>query len=148
MSQALEQNTEAKKSSHEDSEYYYESDTELEEGSTASEEDTFLSIRYPSLPYFPTAYLHNWNFGEPDKALKYITKHFNLGAIQDSNPNDEPPHQICSYTLLFSLYLHFLYIVNPPLCTSAPTQLHVIVLVLAQQSHSLRWTDLIYLMDT
>ena len=33
---------------------------------------------------------------------------------------DEPPHQICSYTLLFLLFLHFLYIADPPLCTSAP----------------------------
>ena len=30
---------------------------------------------------------------------------------------DEPPHQICSYTLLFSLFLYFLYIIDPPLCT-------------------------------
>ena len=34
---------------------------------------------------------------------------------------DEPPHQICSYTLLFLLFLHFPYIADPPLCTSAPT---------------------------
>ena len=34
---------------------------------------------------------------------------------------DEPPHQIHSYTLLFSLFLHFPYIADPPLCTSAPT---------------------------
>ena len=61
--------------------------------------------------------------------------------------DDEPPHQICSYTLLFSLFLHFLYITDPPLCTSALMQLHVIVLVLAWQSHSLHWTNLIYLMD-
>ena len=50
---------------------------------------------------------------------------------------DEPPHQICSYTLLFSLFLRFLYIINPPLCTSA-----------LMQSHSLHQTDLAYLMDT
>ena len=30
---------------------------------------------------------------------------------------DEPPHQICSYTLLFSLFLYFLYIIDPPLHT-------------------------------
>ena len=34
---------------------------------------------------------------------------------------DEPPHQICSYTLIFSLFLHFPYIADPPLRTSAPT---------------------------
>ena len=31
--------------------------------------------------------------------------------------DDEPPHQIRSYTLLFSLFLYFLYIVDPPLHT-------------------------------
>ena len=35
---------------------------------------------------------------------------------------DEPPHQIRSYTLLFSLFLHFPYVADPPLCTSAPTR--------------------------
>ena len=60
---------------------------------------------------------------------------------------DEPPHQIPSYTLLFSLFLHFPYIADPPLCTSAPTRLHAITLALARQSHSLYWTDLAYLMD-
>ena len=58
---------------------------------------------------------------------------------------DEPPHQICSYTLLFSLFLHFLYITDPPLCTSAPTWPHAIVLT--WQSHLLYQTDLTYLMD-
>ena len=32
---------------------------------------------------------------------------------------DEPPHQICSYTLLFSLFHYFLCIINPPLHTLA-----------------------------
>ena len=49
---------------------------------------------------------------------------------------DEPPHQIHSYTLLFSLFLHFPYIADPPLRTSAP-----------MRSHSLYQTDLAYLMD-
>ena len=35
---------------------------------------------------------------------------------------DEPPHQIRSYTLLFSLFLHFPYVADPPLRTSAPTR--------------------------
>ena len=38
------------------------------------------------------------------------------------NVGDEPPHQIHSYTLLFSLFHYFLYIINPPLhtpCTDA-----------------------------
>ena len=38
---------------------------------------------------------------------------------------DEPPHQIRSYTLLFSLFLHFPYITDPPLRTSAPTRPHL-----------------------
>ena len=45
--------------------------------------------------------------------------------------DDEPPHQICSYTLLFSLFLHFPYIADPPLRTSTPT----IALALSDQSH-------------
>ena len=49
--------------------------------------------------------------------------------------SDEPPHQIRSYTLLFSLFLRFPYIADPLLHTSAPTQPHVIAL--ARQSHSL-----------
>ena len=61
---------------------------------------------------------------------------------------DEPPHQIRSYTLLFLLFLCFLYIADPPLCTSAPMQPHAIVLALTQQLHSLHQTDLAYLMDT
>ena len=60
---------------------------------------------------------------------------------------DDHPHQIRSYTLLFSLFLHFPYIADPPLCTSAPTRPHAIVLALAQQSHSLHRTNLTYLMD-
>ena len=31
--------------------------------------------------------------------------------------NDEPAHQILSYTLLFLLFHYFLYIADPPLCT-------------------------------
>ena len=56
-------------------------ESESEEGSTTSEEDRFLSIQYSSLPNFPKPYLHNWDFRDPDKALKYITKHFNFKAV-------------------------------------------------------------------
>ena len=63
------------------------------------------------------------------------------------NTVDEPPHQIRSYTLLFSLFLHFPYIANPPLRTSALMQPHAIAIVLTRQSHSLYQTDLTYLMD-
>ena len=44
---------------------------------------------------------------------------------------DEHPHQILMYTLLFSLFHYFLYIIDPPLCTPAPTWLHLF-----------HWTDL------
>ena len=77
MSQPLEQSSAAKKSSHIDSE------TESEEGSTASEDDTFLPIRFPSLPNFPTPYLRNWDFLDAEKARRYITKHFNLENIRE-----------------------------------------------------------------
>ena len=82
MSQPSEQITEANNPSHEELEYYSDFDSELEDGSTASEEDMFLSIWYPWPPYFPTPYLCNWDFRDPKKALKYITKHFNLEMIQ------------------------------------------------------------------
>ena len=84
MSQPSEQITKAKKSSHEELEYYSNSDSESEEGSTASEEDSFLSIQYPSPPYFPTPYLQDWDFRNSDKGQKYITKHFNLKTLHNS----------------------------------------------------------------
>ena len=84
MSQPLAQITEVEKSSHEELEYYSNLDSKLEEESTASEEDMFLSIWYPSPPYFPTPYLCNQDFREPEKALKYIMKHFNLEMIHKS----------------------------------------------------------------
>ena len=56
MSQPSEPHTEAIKSSQQSSE------TELEEGSTASEDDTFLSVQFPSPPNFHTPYLRNWDF--------------------------------------------------------------------------------------
>ena len=59
-------------------------DSKSEEGSTASEENTCLSIQYSSLLSFPTPYLCNWDFGDLDKALKYIMKHFNPETIHDS----------------------------------------------------------------
>ena len=83
MSQHLEHMTKAKKSPHEDSEDNSESETESEEGSMASEDDMFLSIRFPSPPNFPTPYLHNWDFLDSERARKYITKHFNLENIKE-----------------------------------------------------------------
>ena len=84
MSQPAEHDSVAKKSSHEESEYTSNLDTELEEGSTASEEDMFLSIQYPSPPFFPTPYLHNWDFLNSERALKYLMWHFNLKTIHDA----------------------------------------------------------------
>ena len=84
MSYILKHISKDKKASHNESENNPNSESKLEEGSTASEEDTFLSIWYPSPPYFPTPYLHNWDFTDPEKALRYIVKHFNLETIHKS----------------------------------------------------------------
>ena len=83
MSQPSEQNTEAKKSSQNDSESNSESETESDEGSMASEDDTFLPIQFPSLPNFHTPYLHNRDFLDAEQARKYITKHFNIENIRE-----------------------------------------------------------------
>ena len=50
------------------------------------------------------------------------------------------------YPSIFA-FLCFLYIADPPLCTSTPTWPHVIMLVLARQLHLLHQTNLAYLMD-
>ena len=79
MSQPLEHISKAKKSSSDD----LETNSELEEGSTASEDDMFLSIQFPSPPNFSTPYLYNWDFLDSEKARKYITKHFNLENLKE-----------------------------------------------------------------
>ena len=79
MSQPLEINSGARKPSHDD----LETNSESEEGSMASEDDTFLSIRFPSPPNFHTPYLHNRDFLDTEKARKYITKHFNIENIRE-----------------------------------------------------------------
>ena len=84
MSLILEHVSEDNKPSHQESEYNSNLDSESEEGSTASKEDMFLSIWYPSPPYFPSPYLRNWDLRDPKKALEYITKHFNLETIHKS----------------------------------------------------------------
>ena len=84
MSHILETHSQYHKSSHKDREYHSESVTELEEGSTTLEEDTFLSIWYPSPPNFPTPHVHNWDFGDPDKALNDITRNFNFKSVSKS----------------------------------------------------------------
>ena len=85
----------------------------------------------------------------PKKALQprlfETSPRFGCSRGERGDVIDEPPHQIHSYTLLFSLFLHFPYIADLPLRTSAPTRPHVIALT--QQSHSLYQTDLAYLMD-
>ena len=85
MSQPLEQIAKTIKSSHEELEYHSNLDSELEEGSTALEEDMFLPIQYPSPPFFPKPYLYNQGFRDPDRALMYIMKHFNLKSIHNSS---------------------------------------------------------------
>ena len=47
---------------------------------------------------------------------------------------DEPPHQIRSYTLLFSLFLHFPYVADPPLRDHARAHT-TIALALLDRSH-------------
>ena len=83
MSQPLEHDSAAEKSSHIDSEHNSESETELEEGSTASEDDVFLSIRFPSPPIFTTPYLRNRDFLDAEKTRRYIMKHFNIENIRE-----------------------------------------------------------------
>ena len=83
MSQHVEIHSAADKSSHEDLEINSKSETESEEGSTASEDDVFLSIQFPSPPHFPKPYLHNWDFLDSERARKYIMKHFNIENIKE-----------------------------------------------------------------
>ena len=83
MSQPLEQNPKAKQSSQNDSESNSKSETESEEGPTAFEDDTFLSIQFPSPPNFHTPYLHTWDFLDAERARKYIMKHFNIENIRE-----------------------------------------------------------------
>ena len=75
MSLIMEHNSKDKKSSQQELEYYSNSNSNMEEGSTTSEEDMFLSIQYLS------PYLHNWDFRDPDRALKYIMKNFNFEIV-------------------------------------------------------------------
>ena len=77
MSQPPEHDSMAKLSSHIDLE------TGSEEGSTASEDDTFLSIWFPSPPNFHKPYLCNRDFLDAERARRYIMKHFNLENIRE-----------------------------------------------------------------
>ena len=83
MSQPSEITPKANQTSRDDSEPNSKSETESEEGSTASEDVTFLSIRFPSPPNFHTPYLHNWDFLDTECARKYIMKHFNIENIRE-----------------------------------------------------------------
>ena len=83
MSQPPEHSSAAKKSSHIDSEINSESETKSEEGSTASEDDIFLSIRFPSPPSFHTPYLRNQDFLNTERARRFITKHFSIENIRE-----------------------------------------------------------------
>ena len=83
MSQPSEWIPKAKQSSQNDS----ETNSKSEEGSMASEDDTFLSIRFPSPPNFHTPYLHNRDFLDAEHARKYITKHFNIENTREGLPH-------------------------------------------------------------
>ena len=92
MSHSTEHDSKCAESSHPSMEYHSDADeTKLEEASTASENDVFASIWYPSLPLvknFPLCcskpYLCNWDFKDSDQALKYIMKYFNHKTIHNS----------------------------------------------------------------
>ena len=84
MSLILGHDSRANKPSEQESEHISDSDPKLEEGSTTLEEDTVLSIWYPSPPYFPKPYLCNQDFRDLDKALKYIMKNFNFKTVRKS----------------------------------------------------------------
>ena len=83
MSQPSEHDSMAKKPSHDDSDIHSKLETESEESSTASEDDVFFSIWFPSLPNFPAPYLRNRDFLNAEKARRYIMKHFNLKNIRE-----------------------------------------------------------------
>ena len=92
MSHSKEQDSGCAESSQTDTEYHSNVDsTESEEASTASDDDVFASIWYPSLPWaknfplrFPKPYLCNQDFKDSDQALRYIMKYFNLQTIHQS----------------------------------------------------------------
>ena len=76
MPQPSEHHSTANQSSH-------SSESESEESSTASEDDVFFSIRFPSPPNFSHPYLRNRDFLDSERARRYITKHFNLENIRE-----------------------------------------------------------------
>ena len=102
MSQPLAHTTEAKPS-HMQLESSSEEDTELEEGTTASEDDVFSSIQYPAPHLFPNSYLQNWNFINSNAAKKYIKRFFNSEAIHRSL-KDYPDHS--KNFIYFNTYIH------------------------------------------
>ena len=74
----MEQVSKCAESSQQSMEYHSDTDdTKLEEASTASDDDVFASIQYPSPPpvknfplHFPKPYLHNRDFKDSDQALR------------------------------------------------------------------------------
>ena len=92
MLYSMEQSSECAESSHIRMEYHFNTDgPESYEASTASEDDVFTSIWYPSPPpaknfslCFPKPYLQNQDFKDPDQALRYIKRYFNHKTIHTS----------------------------------------------------------------
>ena len=88
----MEQVSKHAESSHQTTEYHSDGDgTKLEVPSTASDDDVFTSIQYPSLPpaknfplHFPKPYLHNQDFKGSDQALRYTMRYFNHQTIHQS----------------------------------------------------------------
>ena len=76
-----------------------------------------LVVDLPTPPYHHSRRFYHPISGSPNSTTTATISTILLGG-------NEPPHQIRSYTLLFSLFLHFPYIADPPLRTSASTRLH------------------------
>ena len=95
MSHNTGQDSEHAESSHKSTEYHSDTDaSESEKASTASDDDVFASIWYPSPPpvknfplCFPKPSLCNWNFKDSDQALKRYFNHEMIHQSLKSFPN-------------------------------------------------------------
>ena len=115
MSHSTEQDSRCAESSHKSTEYHSDTDgSELEEASTASDDDVFTSIQYPSLPpvknfplCFPKPYLHNWDFRDSNQALRYIMRYFNCETIHQSLKSFPSFHTDFIYSNIYMETHHF-----------------------------------------
>ena len=75
----------------------------------------FIPIPQRGVPTMPPIIISTIATWCMDKGNYIPLWYFTNAGLDDT---DEPPHQIHSYALLFSLFLRFLYTADPPLCTS------------------------------